>query len=72
MSDLTPNDSAGPAPLALRPREAARALGIGTRLLWELTNMGKVPHVKVGRCILYPLDQLREWLAREAEKAVQR
>lgn len=52
--------------LALRPREAARALGIGERLLWSLTNRGELPHVKVGRATLYPVEQLREWLARQA------
>lgn len=53
--------------LALRPREAACALGIGIRLLWELTNRGEIPHVKAGRCTLYPVDQLAEWLRDRAE-----
>ena len=53
-------------PLALRPREAARALGIGERLLWSLTNQGVVPHVRLGRAVVYPVEQLREFLAREA------
>jgi len=54
-------------PLALRPREAARARGIGVRKLWELTNRGLLPHVKVGRCVVYPVDLLREWLAQQAK-----
>ena len=50
--------------LALRPKQAAKALGIGERLLWSLTNEGKIPHVRIGnRAIVYPVDQLREWLA---------
>jgi len=59
--------TAEPTRLALRPREAARALGIGTRLLWELTNRGEVPHVRVGRAVLYPVAVLENWLARQAE-----
>jgi excisionase family DNA binding protein len=53
--------------LALRPREAAKALGISERSLWEWTHRGDVPHVRVGRAILYPVDVLRNWLRLRAE-----
>jgi excisionase family DNA binding protein len=60
------------APLALRSREAAKALGISPRLLWQLTKDGHIPCVRVGngkrRSILYPLAELQAWLAREAAK----
>ena len=54
--------------LALRPREAARLLGIGQRLLWSKTNAGEIPHLRIGRCVVYPIDQLRSWLAGQAAK----
>lgn len=58
------------SPLALRPREAAKALGISTRTLWQMTRDGRIPHVRIGgttrRTVLYPLDELRAWLARGA------
>lgn len=58
------------SPLALRPREAAKVLGISPRLLWQLTKDGKVPCVRVGggkrRTVLYPLADLQAWLSREA------
>jgi len=57
--------------LALRPKDAAKALGIGQRKLWELTKAGVIPSVKAGTCTLYPVDALREWLNVQA-KAVQR
>lgn len=53
--------------LALRPRDAARALGIGERKLWEMTNRGEIPCVRIGRCVTYPVDLLREWLTGQAE-----
>ena len=52
--------------LSLRPRDAAKALGISERLLWEWTNQGIVPHVRLGKRIVYPVDSLREWLRRQA------
>jgi len=58
----------GDGRLALRPKEAAKALGIGERKLWELTNRRIIPHLKAGRATLYPVAALRDWLAREAAK----
>ena len=61
------------SPLALRPREAGKALGISPRLLWQLTKDGHVPCVRVGngkrRTVLYPLSELQAWLARQAAQA---
>lgn len=58
------------SPLALRPREAAKALGISPRLLWQLTKDGRIPCVRIGgtkrRTVLYPLADLQAWLTRKA------
>lgn len=59
-----------PLMLALRPREAARSLGISERLLWSLTNRGEIPHLKLGRATLYPVDQLQQWLRERAGKGL--
>jgi excisionase family DNA binding protein len=59
--------------LALRPREAAKALGISARHLWQLTRDGHIPCVRVGsgkrRTVLYPVADLQEWLTRQAAPA---
>ncbi|HMQ14579.1 MAG TPA: helix-turn-helix domain-containing protein [Phycisphaerae bacterium] len=52
--------------LALRPKEAAAALSIGERLLWSLTNRGAIPHIKLGKCVLYPVAELERWLSEQA------
>jgi excisionase family DNA binding protein len=56
--------------LAMRPREAAKALGISERLLWEWTDRGVVPHVRLGKAILYPVDSLQEWLRQQAKPPI--
>ena len=60
-----------PSPLALRPREAARSLGISPRLLWQLTKDGLLPCVRVGngkrQSVLYPLADLQAWLTQQAK-----
>ena len=61
------------SPLALRPRDAAKALGISPRQLWQLTHDGHIPCVRVGsgkrRTVLYPLADLEAWLTRHATTA---
>ena len=53
--------------LALRPREAAAALGVSERTLWDWTQRGDVPHVRRGKTILYSVDGLRRWLDDQAK-----
>ena len=57
--------------LALRPREAAKALSISPRLLWQLTHDGHIPCVRVGggkrRTVLYPTAVLQDWLSQQAK-----
>jgi excisionase family DNA binding protein len=59
--------------LALRPRDAAKALGISPRLLWQLTHDGQIPCVRVGsgkrRTVLYPTADLQTWLSRQSDKS---
>ncbi len=60
--------------LALRPREAAKALGISPRTLWGLTSpRGPIPCLRIGhgkrQTVLYSIAELQAWLSREAEAA---
>ena len=60
-----------PAPevprLALRPREAAIALGMSEKALWSATSLrgGPIPALKHGSRVLYWTHQLQEWADRE-------
>lgn len=49
--------------LALRPDDAAAALGISRKFLYLLTKRGEIRAVKVGRAVLYPRVNLERWLA---------
>jgi len=60
--------------LALRPREAAKALGISARTLWGLTApRGPIPCVRIGvgkrQSVLYPTADLQAWLTQQAQAA---
>ena len=76
IGDMKPEDHPAPlAPLAHRPRDAAKALGISERTLWTWTNDGIIPCVRVGsgkrRVVLYPVADLQAWLARRATTATE-
>jgi predicted DNA-binding transcriptional regulator AlpA len=61
--------AAPPLVLGLRPKDAARALGISPRTLWTLTNMHQVPCVRLGKAVIYPGGLLEKWLEERAKGA---
>lgn len=54
-------------PLALRPKEAAKSLGISPRHLFQLTADHQIPFIKVGsgkrKTVFYSVSALRNWLS---------
>ncbi len=74
---MLPSEPSGDGPLrdgrlALTAREAAAAPGVSERLLWSLTNRGEVPHLRLGRRIVYPVGELERWLSEQASKGGRR
>ena len=59
--------SSGGAPrLALRPPEAAEALGISERKLREM--LPELPHIRRGGVLMIPIEPLRRWLEEQAQR----
>jgi predicted DNA-binding transcriptional regulator AlpA len=57
--------------LALRPRDAAKAIGVSERTLWNLTNRGEgPPSVRLGSLTVYPVADLVAWLSHRAAEGV--
>jgi len=48
--------------LLLRSADAARALAISPRTLWELSKRGEIPTVRFGRVVRYDIEDLRKWI----------
>lgn len=62
--------------LALRPREAAKCLGISQRSLWSLTSpRGPIRSKQAGsgnrRMVLYAVDELQRWLKSDDDERSQ-
>jgi excisionase family DNA binding protein len=49
-------------PLLLRPREAARLLGLGRSKVYLLIASGDLPSVRIGRSVRVPYEALRSWV----------
>jgi excisionase family DNA binding protein len=48
--------------MLLKPGDAAKALAISQRTLWDLTHSGEIPHVQIGRAVRYDRLDLRTWI----------
>lgn len=55
-------------PMLLTPRQAARALSISERTLWQRTKDGVIPSIKVGHLVRYCPDDLRDWIRRASKR----
>lgn len=59
---VRPGHQHPPLPLAMRPKTAARAIGVSERTLWTLTKRGDIPHAKIGGCTVYPVAAILAYL----------
>lgn len=51
------------AKLCLSAAEVSEMTGLSVSTIRTLTRRGEIPHIKVGRRILYPLNRIENWLA---------
>ena len=58
MSSNIPTDAA----LLLTPKQAAEALAISPRKLWGMTASGELAHLRIGRAVRYPIDDLLAYI----------
>lgn len=57
------------SPILIDSREAARLLSISPRKLWELTNVGEIPSLRIGRAVRYRVADLEAWTERQVTAA---
>ena len=48
--------------LLLTPLQAAECLSVSSRKLWSMTAAREIPHIRLGRCVRYPIDDLKRWI----------
>ena len=55
--------------LAVGLAEAAELLGVGRSTLHRMVRAGEIPHVRIGRRIIFPMAALNAWLDEQASTA---
>ena len=46
----------------LTTQEAAKFLHVSERTLWTITESGRIPRIKVRRCVRYKMDDLMRYI----------
>ncbi len=49
------------APLLMPMAEAVKFLGLGERTMWRLVKSQVVPHIRIGRRVLFRREALTAW-----------
>lgn len=57
--------------ITLKAREAASFLGISYWKLLDMAKRGEIPHVRVGKLLLFRRDSLENWLVKQEQRNVQ-
>ena len=64
---LAPPIVYAPEPLMVKPLDAARLIGVGKNVLYQLLASGSIRSIKLGHSRLVPVSELRRWIAEQLE-----
>ena len=48
--------------LLMTPAATSLALAISPRKLWSLTASGRIPSIRIDRCVRYSVDDIQLWI----------
>lgn len=48
--------------LALNVKQLSELIGLSTDTIYTLKSMGRLPYIKVGRRVLFPVKAIEKWL----------
>jgi len=68
LVNIVPGPAAPVPRLALRPREAAAAVGVSERKMDDLIRSGEVETFRDGNVRVVPVHKLIEWMDRQVRK----
>ena len=53
--------------LALRCSEVATSLGVSERFIWDLVKRDEIPHLRIGRRVVFPTRAVSDWMDKQLE-----
>jgi excisionase family DNA binding protein len=57
-------------PVTLKARQAAAYLGISYWKILDMVKKGEIPHIKVGKLVLFRQETLDQWLVEQEQQSV--
>ena len=58
-------------PVTLKARQAAAYLGISYWKILDMVKKGEIPHIKVGKLVLFRQETLDQWLVEQEQQSVE-
>lgn len=58
--------------LAVNAHELSRLTGLSTDTIYTLKSQGRVPYIKIGRRVLFPVNAIEKWLDENTIPATER
>ena len=55
--------------LTVNVKQLAEMIGLNESSIYQLTSQRRIPHVKIGRRVLFPVKAVEKWLEEQAVKA---
>ncbi len=55
--------------LTVTVKQLAEMMGLNESAIYQLTSQKRIPHVKIGRRVLFPVEVVRKWLEEHAVSA---
>lgn len=61
-----------PEKLVLTVEEAGKMLGVSRPTAYQLSRSEGFPAIRIGRRVLVPVQQLKEWIAQQTQEAMEK
>lgn len=58
--------------LAVNADELGKLIGLSTDTIYTLKSQGRIPYIKIGRRVLFPVKAIRKWLDENTTAATER
>ncbi len=58
--------------LAVNAEELSKLIGLSTDTIYTLKSQGRIPYIKIGRRVLFPVEGIKKWLDENTTTATER
>lgn len=56
--------------MTVSAKEAAKKIGVSYWLLLEMAKVGKIPHIRAGKRVLFRIESLERWMDEQEQNSI--